>query len=201
MTSASSISRRPDRRRRAPRRRRLADAATQPEGVRVTTLMLPRDLYERSRTAGIRLNGSWAELVRTALAVWGSMRTNRPARGRSQPTTEREARDDRGSYTCRNPPPPQDAIFDPEPAGTRCWRCHRTSGSYLSSSTAGSEPGGSSGRGGGSSSKLASRSVVNMNALRAAVAPAVGPPHRDGRGPQRDVIGDYRTLERRHSEQ
>jgi hypothetical protein len=23
----------------------------------------------------------------------------------------------------------------------------------------------------------------------------VGPPHRDGRGPQGDVIGDYRTLE------
>jgi hypothetical protein len=55
---------------RAPRRRRLADAATQPEGVRVTTLMLPRDLYERSRIAGIRLNWSWAELVRTALAAW-----------------------------------------------------------------------------------------------------------------------------------
>jgi hypothetical protein len=46
---------------------------------------------------------------------------------------------------------------------------------------------------------MLSVSVVNMNALRAAVAPAVGPPHRDGRGPQRDVIGDYRTLERRHS--
>ena len=55
---------------RAPRRRRLANAATQPEGVRVTTLMLPRDLYERSRIAGIRLNWSWAELVRTALAAW-----------------------------------------------------------------------------------------------------------------------------------
>jgi hypothetical protein len=34
-----------------------------------------------------------------------------------------------------------------------------------------------------------------MNALRAAVAPAVGPLHRDGRGPQGNVIGDYRTLE------
>ena len=34
-----------------------------------------------------------------------------------------------------------------------------------------------------------------MNALRAAVARAVGPPHRDGRGPQGDVIGDYRALE------
>jgi hypothetical protein len=55
---------------RAPRRRRLANAATQPEGVRVTSLMLPRDLYERSRIAGIRLNWSWAELVRTALAAW-----------------------------------------------------------------------------------------------------------------------------------
>jgi hypothetical protein len=43
---------------RAPRRRRLADAATQAEGVRVTTLMLPRDLYERSRIAGLPLDRS-----------------------------------------------------------------------------------------------------------------------------------------------
>jgi hypothetical protein len=85
MTSASSISRRPDRRRRAPRRRRLADAATQPEGVRVTTLMLPRDLYERSRTAGIRLNWSWAELMRTAM--W--LDAHEPTGPRPEPTNNR----------------------------------------------------------------------------------------------------------------
>jgi len=53
----------------------------------VTTLMLPRDLYERSRIAGIRLNWSWAALVRTALAAW--LDAHEPTGPRPEPTNNR----------------------------------------------------------------------------------------------------------------
>ena len=64
---------------RALRRCRLADAATQPEGVRVTTLMLPRDLYERSRIAGIRLNWKGGAGAHGPRRVARSPRAKRPA--------------------------------------------------------------------------------------------------------------------------
>jgi hypothetical protein len=49
--------------------------------------MLPRDLYERSRIAGIRLNWSWAALVRTALAAW--LDAHEPTDPRPEPTNNR----------------------------------------------------------------------------------------------------------------
>ncbi len=53
---------------RAPKRRRLSSAAA--ADAVVTSLTLTRSLHERARVAAIRLNWSYAELMRHALSEW-----------------------------------------------------------------------------------------------------------------------------------
>jgi hypothetical protein len=53
---------------RAKKRRRLTSHAA--ADAVVTSLTLPRSLHERARVTALRLNWSFAELARAALAEW-----------------------------------------------------------------------------------------------------------------------------------